>query len=100
MINKHDIFAADQRLLILKSLIDAGLDANECILKDCLDLYGHRISTDQVKTHLFWLENQGLLTVKEVGILLVATITELGIDVAEGRLKVHGVKRPRVIGSL
>lgn len=39
-----ELIKQDQRLVILRSLVDAGYDANESILDDCLALYGHKIS--------------------------------------------------------
>lgn len=93
----YDIFAQDQRLLILKSLDDADYDANESMLCDCLDGYGHRLSQDAMRSHLLWLEEQGLIEIKKVGDIWVAIITQKGLDVAHGRTKVHGVKRPRPI---
>lgn len=95
--NKYDIFAADQRLLILKSLEDAGYTANEVILRSCLDGYGHTIGQDVLRSHLLWLEEQGLLVNNTVGNYFVANITEKGLDVAQGRQSVHGVRRPRPI---
>ena len=61
-----DILIQDQRLVILRSLMDAGYDANESIISDCLDLYGHDISRDLVRNHLSWLEEQGLVTVQRL----------------------------------
>ncbi len=93
--DKYNIFAEDQRLVILRSLVEANNDANESILQDCLDLYGHRISRDQVRTHLLWLEEQGLIELKDVSGCYVAYLTARGWDVAQGRTKVCGVKRPQ-----
>lgn len=93
----YNIFAQDQRLLILRSLDHAGYDANTNILQDCLDEYGHRVSQEQVRSHLIWLQEHGLVTVKEVGSYFVATLTDKGLDVANGRTEVYGVKRPRPI---
>ena len=93
----YDIFAQDQRLLILRSLDDAGYDANESILITCLDQFGHRISRDQMRSHLIWLEEQGLVVNKVISDYFVTHITEKGLDVAQGRTIVHGVKRPRPI---
>ena len=59
---RQDIFTKDQRLVILRSLEECGYDANESILSDCLDMYGHDISRDLVRNHLLWLEEQGLIT--------------------------------------
>lgn len=91
-----DIFTQDQRLVILRSLADAGYDANESILDDCLTLYGHKISRDLVRNHLNWLEEQGLVKIERLsGGFMVAKITQRGLDVANGEAVVDGVKRPR-----
>ncbi len=60
------ILTEDQRLVILRSLSDAGYDANESILDDCLALYGHNISRDLVRNHLNWLEEQGLVQIERL----------------------------------
>ena len=90
-----DIFTKDQRLVILRSLVEAGYDANESILDDCLALYGHKISRDLVSTHLNWLEEQGLVKIERLGNgFMIASITQRGVDVANGEAVVDGVKRP------
>ena len=90
------IFEADQRLVILRSLNEIqGYSANDSILNDVLFTFGHNISRDAVRTHMRWLEEQGLVTVQKIGErTLVAIITERGIDVATGKARVDGVKRP------
>ena len=93
-----DLLDADQRLVILRSLVDAGGEANESILQDCLDVYGHRVSRDQVRTHISWLSEQGLVTVENIGSYMVANLTGRGQDVSEGRASVQGVKKPRPRG--
>jgi repressor of nif and glnA expression len=91
-----DLLQQDQRLLILRSLNDmAGYEANESIIDSCLDAYGHKISRDAVRTHLAWLEEQGLVNVREVAGCQIATLTQRGEDVATGQAVVPGVKRPR-----
>ncbi|AUK49343.1 hypothetical protein NM952_10520 [Pasteurella multocida subsp. multocida] len=90
------ILTEDQRLVILRSLSDAGYDANESILDDCLALYGHNISRDLVRNHLNWLEEQGLVQIERLSDgFMVAKITQRGLDVANGEAVVDGVKRPR-----
>ncbi|OOF44017.1 hypothetical protein BKK51_10140 [Rodentibacter trehalosifermentans] len=92
----QSIFHQDQRLVILLSLVDAGYDANESILDDCLALYGHKISRDLVRNHLNWLEEQGLVRIERLSNgFMIATITQRGLDVANGEAIVEGVKRPR-----
>lgn len=93
-----DLLDADQRLVILRSLVDAGGEANESILQDCLDVFGHRVSRDQVRTHITWLAEQGLVVVENIGSYMVANLTGRGQDVAEGRSTVPGVKKPRPRG--
>ncbi|MIE72850.1 ArsR family transcriptional regulator, partial [Salmonella enterica subsp. diarizonae] len=70
-------------------------EANESILQDCLDAYGHNVSRDVVRGQIDWLAEQNLVTVENLSGFYVVTITGRGQDVAEGRAKVSGVKRPR-----
>ncbi|ELL9329702.1 ArsR family transcriptional regulator [Vibrio fluvialis] len=91
-----ELLKEDQRLVILRSLHEmAGYEANESIIDSCLDAYGHKISRDMVRNHLAWLEEQGLLTLRDVGGCQVARLTGRGEDVATGQAQVPGVKRPR-----
>ncbi|QLR65087.1 ArsR family transcriptional regulator [Citrobacter sp. RHBSTW-00976] len=91
----RDLLDQDQRLVILRSLLDCGDAANESILQECLLAYGHRVSRDAVRTHLSWLAEQGLVRVTDVGGCFVAEITGRGDDVASGLSSVPGVKKPR-----
>ncbi|AGF90989.1 hypothetical protein VPQG_00016 [Vibrio phage VBpm10] len=91
-----ELLKEDQRLVILRSLHDmTGYEANESILDSCLDTYGHNISRDAVRTHLSWLEEQGLISIRTVLDCQVAKLTGRGEDVAIGQAIVPGVKRPR-----
>ncbi|RMT61670.1 hypothetical protein ALP43_03224 [Pseudomonas azotoformans] len=85
----------DIRLVILRLLAEmTAYRANSSVLTMALDNYGHTLSRDQVKTELHWLQEQGALTLDDVGPVLVATLTERGQDVAAGRARVPGIKRP------
>jgi hypothetical protein len=87
---RHDI-----RLVILRLLVDmTAYRANSSVLTMALDSYGHTLSRDQVKTELHWLAEQGALTLEDVGPVLVATLSERGQDIAAGRARVPGIKRP------
>ena len=46
--------------------------------------YGHSCSRDVVRKNIRWLEEQGLLTVEEVGKTLVAKLTGRGDGTATG----------------
>jgi hypothetical protein len=91
----NDILTEDRRLVILRSLLDCNNEANESILQDCLDAYGHNVSRDLVRGLIDWLSEQSLVSVENLSGFYVVTITGRGQDVAEGRVKVSGVKRPR-----
>ena len=91
----------DQRLLILRSLREmAGYSANESILDSCLEEYGHSCSRDVVRNHIRWLEEQGLLTVDEVGKTLVAKLTGRGDDVSTRVLGQEVSNLLRLLGAL
>ncbi|ENG6070363.1 ArsR family transcriptional regulator [Vibrio cholerae] len=91
-----ELLIEDQRLVILRSLHEMhGYEANESIIDSCLDAYGHKISRDVVRTHLFWLQEQGLVSLRDVGDCQIARLTGRGEDVATGQAVVPGVKRPR-----
>ena len=96
----QDIMAEHQRLSILISLEQVpGFQLNESIIRDTLDIYGLDIGHDALRTHLAWLEEQGLITLEKINNRVwVATITGRGEDVANGRAIVPGVKRPRAGG--
>lgn len=90
-----NLLKEDQRLVILRALVqDLGYSHNESIIHKVLEEFGHACSRDCVRTHLSWLQEQGLLTVKDVAGYMVATITQRGADVACGRASVPGVNRP------
>ena len=91
----RNLLDEDQRLVLLRSLDDCGGDANESVLQDCLDLYRHRISRDAIRTHLAWLEEQGLVTVEDLAGCHVASLTGRGHDAVDGRITVPGVKKAR-----
>ena len=91
-----DFLRADLRLVTLRILTELpSYRGNSSVLTNLLDKLGHSATRDQVKTELRWLAEQGLLTLDEAGSVLVATLTERGQDVAEGRARVDGVQRPR-----
>ncbi|BBV67834.1 hypothetical protein STW0522KLE44_42220 [Klebsiella sp. STW0522-44] len=94
----RDLLDHDQRLVILRSLLDCGDSANESILQTCLQTYGHKVSRDAVRTQLAWLREQGLVTISDVSGCFVAEITGRGDEVASGLVTVPGVKKPRPRG--
>jgi hypothetical protein len=95
MTHYAEFLREDIRLVILRLLSEmVTYRANSSVLTMALDSYGHTLSRDQVKTELHWLAEQSVLTLSDVGPVLVATLTERGQDVAAGRARVPGIKRP------
>ena len=94
----HNVITADQRLALLQALVACNNDANQNILQTCLAQYGHNISMDLVRNHMLWLEEQGLVRINRLDAgdikMFVATITQRGLDVANGLSVVDGVKKP------
>ncbi len=85
----------DRRLVLLRLLAEMpAYRANSSVLTMALESYGHAATRDQVKTELHWLQEQLLVSLSDLGPVLVATATERGQDVASGRAIVPGVKRP------
>ena len=91
----RDVLDQDQRLVLLRSLLDCGDSANESILQTCLQTYGHKVSRDTVRTQLAWLREQGLVTLSDVSGCYVAEISRRGDEGASCLTTVPGVKKPR-----
>ncbi|MEX7005730.1 ArsR family transcriptional regulator [Pseudomonas aeruginosa] len=95
--NYSGFISQDRRLVILRILAEMPTyQANSSVLHTVLSQWGHDPSRDQVKGELRWLEEQQLVKIEDVsnGAVLVAKLTERGADVAAGRARVDGVKRP------
>ena len=87
--------AEDRRLRILQILAEApGFDCNGSIIRDALEVVGHRASMDQVRTELAWLEEQGAVRLRTIGPVTVVTATERGLDAAGGQARIPGIRIP------
>lgn len=88
------------RLAALQALQQAaGYEMNEAMLRLALDAVGKAVSHDKLRTELGWLTEQGLVTQRTNGTLVIAAITPRGEDAALGRARVTGVARPRPGGG-
>lgn len=99
--NYRDAITADQRLLILRALSQAHkYTAAARLLRAFLDSLGRPVSSDLVEHDLAWLAEMGLITTDSTSSPqagsreTVATLLPRGLDVAEGRTVVPGVRRP------
>jgi Fe2+ or Zn2+ uptake regulation protein len=85
----------DRRLVILRLLEQsAGYRANAYLLQTALETQGHHASLDRVEGDVSWLAEQELVRSESVGGVTIATLTTRGADVASGRAKHPGVKKP------
>ena len=84
-----------RRLAILRFLKDCdGYAANGSIIRDVLNGVGVTSTTDQVTSELAWLKEQGLITLDDLGALLLATATTRGVEIAQGIASHPDVQRP------
>ena len=95
-----DHLAGHVRLAVLRAL-DEGPHkiCNDGLLTDEVRRVGCPVTRDQLRGHLAWLAEQGLVELEDrpragQRPLKVATLTERGEDVAAGRVRVEGVQRP------
>ena len=87
--------SADRRLVVLRVLERAsGNKANHYVLRRALESMGHSVSLDVTLAELAWLEEQCLVCLESVEGVAVATLTSRGEDVALGRSRIPGVKKP------
>jgi len=85
----------DRRLVLLRLLAeDNDYRINSSILQQSLDLYGHSVSRDKLHSEIHWLQEQELVTYEQLNSVLVVTLTQRGLDIAQGRSSTPGVKRP------
>lgn len=96
-------FAKHVRLVILRLLAEATeYRLNSSIIADMVNTHGLAATRAQIGAELLWLDELGLISTSTVGIpmagLVVATLTERGLDVALGRGSVPGVQRPGPVG--
>jgi len=97
-VNFFELKTADMRLVMLRSMAEDGNSLNESMLQSVLELFGHSVSRDKVRTEMRWLEEQDLIHVDSVAGVLVGRLTGRGDDVAAGRCRLDGIKCPRPKG--
>ena len=94
----QQLITENQRLAVLKFLKDDNdYTQNTSILQDGLTAIGLDISRDKLETEVSWLAEQGLVEIEHYRTVTVVKLTGRGLDVADGRARVPGVKRPRPV---
>lgn len=91
----RDIIREDARLVILRALAaEPRYSHSETILQAILETFGIARTRAWVREELRRLEDVGGVTTTEVGSVMIATLTDKGLDHVEGRIVLEGVKRP------
>lgn len=87
----------DRRLCILRLLKESQGKANESVLHLGIEALGHSLQPrQQIREDMRFLEGAGLVALEYYADVAVAQITRRGVDVAEGRIEVEGVKKPAI----
>lgn len=92
-----EALAEDRRLAMLKLLIESDGVANESVLTTGLSMLGHvaGLTRQAVRDDLKFLEDRALIRQEWFhDKVAIAHIQRRGVEVAEGRERVEGVKRP------
>jgi len=84
------------RLIILRDLAEQpdGRWNSEALREDLELRWGINRPRAFVHDELRWLDMMGAVTLVETGSVLIAAITQKGIDHVERRIRIEGVKRP------
>ncbi|MGR6871225.1 VpaChn25_0724 family phage protein [Pseudomonas sp. HK3] len=82
-------------LVILDS--DSDYSMNDSVIIRALETIGYKPSTDKLKSELAWLQDCNLLTIEENMGFTIASLSQRGSDVAQGRASVPGIPRRRPI---
>lgn len=89
--------AAALRLVVLQVLAAAAregvADVNDGILRSAACEFGPSPDAAALADALDWLAGRKLVTLRTAGEFRVAALTDLGADVAAGRVTVQGVRR-------
>lgn len=86
-----------RRLAILTILADdSNYSVNDRLLQQILGLEQHSqsVSIDLLRTDLAWLEEQGLISTRQLPTGHLATLRTRGLDVSTGATKAPGIARP------
>jgi len=91
-----DVIREHARLIILRDLAEQsdGRWNSEALREDLELRWAINRPRDWVHEELRWLEMMGAVTLVESASVLIASITQKGLDHVERRIRIEGVKRP------
>ena len=89
-----------KRANVHRTILDAlalngGQRVNHLVLRSVVeDVDGLALDADEVREHLSWLEDRGAVATEQLPPFTIATLTDYGLALAEGRASLDGVGRP------
>lgn len=84
-----------RRLTILRFLADSPeYTSNASILVEVCNGFGVTSTRDQVAGDVAWLKEQGMASFDDHGAVMVVTASARGVEIAQGKARHEGVKRP------
>jgi len=86
----------DRRLKILRALAaENDYAMSDGLIRMMLADWGHKESSDTIRTDIAWLDEQDLVQTREQESAIIVTAMPRGCEVADGSAVVPGVRRPR-----
>jgi hypothetical protein len=86
----NELLAENRRLVILRALNEAAFAANETVLKQVTERFGHTPTRELIRADLTFLDEHGLIRLEKIdaqsGQLWIAHLRTAGQEVAEGRV--------------
>ena len=91
-----DVIRSHARLIILRDLAEQPDRRwnSEALREDLEARWAITRSRDWVHDELRWLEDMGAVTLVDTQSVIIATLTQKGLDHVERRIVITGVKRP------
>lgn len=90
--------AEDVRRIVLEELArQADYTLNDDLLLRVIETFGHKKPRDYLRAELDWLERAKSVTLTEIGGVVIAELTERGLDHVERRKLIPGVAKPKPV---
>ncbi|MDQ0454704.1 VpaChn25_0724 family phage protein [Rhizobium paknamense] len=95
----NEFLTEDARLVVLKALAqESNATLNETILTRILEMFGHNRSREWVRTQLSKLSELGAVRTTQAGSVVIASLTQAGLDHVERRSFISGIAKPSLGG--
>ena len=90
--------AEDVRRIVLEELArQPDYTLNDDLLLRVLETFGHKKPRDYLRGELDWLARAGAATLTDVGGIVIAVLTERGLEHVERRRVLPGVAKPKPV---